>query len=128
MEQTEKFEDELDILKETITKLKNEKNMLQSQCQHLAERTESVESRYQKQIDDLQTKLRQNNQKMDVMKSKQKDDILDLENKIAYHQNIDEEKSRTINDLTRELNTKVNMDDDSSDRKEISSLEEKLTN
>ena len=38
MEQTE-FEDELDILKETITKLKNEKNMLQSQCQHLAERT-----------------------------------------------------------------------------------------
>ena len=35
-------------------------------------------------------------------------------------------KSRTINDLTRELNaTKVNMDDDSSDMK-ISSLEEKL--
>ena len=128
MEQTEKFEDELDILNETITKLKNEKNMLQSQCQHLAERTESVESRYQKQIDDLQTKLRQNNQKMDVMKSKQKDDILDLENKIAYHQNIDEEKSRTINDLTRELNTtKVNMDDDSKRyEKEISSLEEKL--
>ena len=88
--------------------------MLKAKCDDLNDRYENAKSRYDRQVEKLQTQIRQHSKKTTDLKAEYGSQILNLQKKVEQQEQEIDAKDRMMGDLSNDLrNTKHNIEQDS---------------
>ena len=114
IEHNEKHRKEVELLKESIRKADNENKVLKAKCDDLNDRYENAKSRYDRQVEKLQTQIRQHSKKTADLKAEYGSQILNIQKIVEQQEQEIDAKDRMMDDLSNDLrNTKHNIEQDS---------------